>query len=79
MNDRPYEATLIQKLNKPLVQVGDIPTTSKNNLRNYILNKAKQEGYDAVKFQNIKDNKASHQDVTFIFDPISSAFLQVVK
>lgn len=79
MNDRPYEATLIQKLNKPLVQVGDIPTTGKNNLRNYILNKAKQEGYDAVKFQNIKDNKASHQDVTFIFDPISSTFLQVVK
>ena len=72
MNDRPILVQLQQTLKKPMVQIGDIPTQGKNNMRNYILREAEQSGADAVKFQGIKDNKASNQNVTFIFDPTAS-------
>lgn len=72
MNDRPILIQLQQILKKPMVQIGDIPTQGKNNMRNYILREAEQSGADAVKFQGIKDNKASNQNVTFIFDPTAS-------
>lgn len=73
MNDRPILVQLQQTLKKPMVQIGDIPTQGKNNMRNYILREAEQSGADAVKFQGIKDNKASNQNVTFIFEPTISA------
>lgn len=69
MNDRPILIQLQQILKKPMVQIGDIPAQGKNKLRNHILREAEQSGADAVKFQEIKDNKASNQNVTFIFDP----------
>ena len=72
MNDRPILVQLQQTLKKPMVQIGDIPTQGKNKLRNQILREAEQSGADAVKFQGIKDNKASNQNVTFIFDPVAS-------
>ena len=72
MNDRPILVQLQQTLKKPMVQIGDIPTQGKNNMRNYILREAEQSGADAVKFQGIKDNKTSNQNVTFIFDPTAS-------
>ena len=72
MNDRPILVQLQQTLKKPMVQIGDIPTQGKNNMRNYILRESEQSGADAVKFQGIKDNKASNQNVTFIFDPTAS-------
>ena len=72
MNDRPILIQLQQTLKKPMIQIGDIPTQGKNNMRNYILREAEQSGADAVKFQGIKDNKASNQNVTFIFDPTAS-------
>lgn len=75
MNDRPILVQLQQTLKKPMVQIGDIPTQGKNNMRNYILREAEQSGADAVKFQGIKDNKASNQNVTFIFEPTTSAVL----
>ena len=72
MNDRPILIQLQQILKKPMVQIGDIPAQGKNNMRNYILREAEQSGADAVKFQGIKDNKTSNQNVTFIFDPTTS-------
>ena len=72
MNDRPILVQLQQTIKKPMVQIGDIPTQGKNKLRNHILREAEQSGADAVKFQGIKDNKASNQNVTFIFDPTAS-------
>lgn len=72
MNDRPILIQLQQILKKPMVQIGDIPAKGKNKLRNHILREAEQSGADAVKFQGIKDNKASNQNVTFIFDPVAS-------
>ena len=72
MNDRPILIQLQQTLKKPMVQIGDIPAQGKNKLRNHILREAEQSGADAVKFQGIKDNKASNQNVTFIFDPTAS-------
>lgn len=75
MNDRPILIQLQQTLKKPMVQIGDIPTQGKNKLRNHILREAEQSGADAVKFQGIKDNKASNQNVTFIFEPTTSAVL----
>lgn len=72
MNDRPILVQLQQILKKPMVQIGDIPIQSKNKLRNYILRESEQSGADAVKFQGIKDNKTSNQNVTFISDPIVS-------
>ena len=72
MNDRPILIQLQQILKKPMVQIGDIPAQGKNKLRNHILREAEQSGADAVKFQGIKDNKASNQNVTFIFDPTAS-------
>ena len=72
MNDRPILVQLQQTFKKPMVQIGDIPTQGKNNMRNYILREAEQSGADAVKFQGIKDNKTSNQNVTFIFDPTAS-------
>lgn len=73
MNDRPILVQLQQTLKKPMVQIGDIPTQGKNNMRNYIIREAEQSGADAVKFQGIKDNKTSNQNVTFIFEPTISA------
>lgn len=73
MNDRPILVQLQQTIKKPMVQIGDIPTQGKNNMRNYILREAEQSGADAVKFQGIKDNKTSNQNVTFIFEPTISA------
>lgn len=73
MNDRPILLQLQQTIKKPMVQIGDIPTQGKNNMRNYILREAEQSGADAVKFQGIKDNKTSNQNVTFIFEPTISA------
>ena len=73
MNDRPILIQLQQTLKKPMVQIGDIPAQGKNKLRNYILREAEQSGADAVKFQGIKDNKTSNQNVTFIFEPTISA------
>lgn len=75
MNDRPILIQLQQTIKKPMVQIGDIPTQGKNNMRNYILREAEQSGADAVKFQGIKDNKTSNQNVTFIFEPTISAVL----
>lgn len=75
MNDRPILVQLQQTLKKPMVQIGDIPAQGKNKLRNHILREAEQSGADAVKFQGIKDNKASNQNVTFIFEPTTSAVL----
>ena len=72
MNDRPILIQLQQILKKPMIQIGDIPAQGKNKLRNHILREAEQSGADAVKFQGIKDNKASNQNVTFIFDPTAS-------
>ena len=72
MNDRPILIQLQQILKKPMVQIGDIPAQGKNKLRNHILREAEQSGADAVKFQGIKDNKASNQNVTFILDPTAS-------
>ncbi len=72
MNDRPILVQLQQTFKKPMIQIGDIPTQGKNNMRNYILREAEQSGADAVKFQGIKDNKTSNQNVTFIFDPTAS-------
>ena len=72
MNDRPILIQLQQTLKKPMVQIGDIPTQGKNNMRNYILRESEQSGADAVKFQGIKDNKTSNQNVTFIFEPTIS-------
>lgn len=73
MNDRPILVQIQQTLKKPMVQIGDIPSHGKNNMRNYILRDAEQSGADAVKFQGIKDNKTSNQNVTFIFEPTTSA------
>lgn len=73
MNDRPILVQLQQTLKKPMVQIGDIPAQGKNNMRNYILRESEQSGADAVKFQGIKDNKTSNQNVTFIFEPTISA------
>ena len=72
MNDRPILVQLQQTLKKPMVQIGDIPAQGKNNMRNYILRESEQSGADAVKFQGIKDNKTSNQNVTFIFEPTIS-------
>ena len=72
MNDRPILVQLQQILKKPMVQIGDIPAQGKNNMRNQILREAEQSGADAVKFQGIKDNKTSNQNVTFIFEPTIS-------
>lgn len=75
MNNRPILVQLQQILKKPKIQIGDIPTQGKNKLRNYILREAEQSGADAVKFQGIRDNKTSNQNVTFIFDPIASTIV----
>ena len=72
VNDRPILVQLQQTFKKPMIQIGDIPAQGKNKLRNHILREAEQSGADAVKFQGIKDNKASNQNVTFIFDPTAS-------
>ena len=72
MNDRPILVQLQQLLKKPMVQVGDIPSIGKNNLRNYIIREAEKSGADGIRFYGIKDNKASNQKVDFIFEPDTS-------
>lgn len=72
MAERPYIDTYEVTLNKPIIQVGEIPTTTKNATRSQLVRQAESMGADGVQFKGIADNKAKNQNVTYIFDPDAS-------
>jgi hypothetical protein len=72
MAERPYIDTYEVTLNKPIIQVGEIPTATKNATRSQLVRQAESIGADGVQFKGIADNKAKNQNVTYIFDPDAS-------
>jgi len=52
-----------------MVQVGDIRTTGKNNLRNQIEREAQSMGADGIIYQDIRDNQLSHQHIAKTLNP----------
>ena len=66
---RPYVYQTEITFDKPMVQVGDIPSSGKNILRNYIERTAQQQGADGIIYQNIADNQLSHQTIAKTLNP----------
>lgn len=68
---RPYVHRVSAKFEKPMVQIGDIPTrpNPKNNMRNYIEQQARSLGADAIMYQDIRDNQLAHQFVAKTLNP----------
>lgn len=66
---RPYVHQVEATFDKPMVQVGDIRTTGKNNLRNQIEREAQSMGADGIIYQDIRDNQLSHQHIAKTLNP----------
>lgn len=73
MAERPYIDEYKVSLNKPMVQIGEIPTSTKNATRSQLVRQAESAGADGVRFKDISDNRDIHQNVTYLFDPNTSA------
>lgn len=69
LQERPYVLESKATLKKPIVQIGEATGAGKNNTRNAIVQQDRKQGADAIKFQNIADNKATNQTVVFLSSP----------
>lgn len=68
MDRRPYQYTSSIIAEKPMVQIGEIkPGGVKNNSRNQLIARARQQGADTYIMQGIKDNKVSNQNIVARF------------
>lgn len=68
LSERPYTGQFHIKTQKPLIQTGEITGTTKNNLRNAIVKRARKDGADAVFFDGIADNQLQNQRILFAMD-----------
>ena len=73
MAERPYIDWYDITLNKPMTQVGEIVATGKNATRSQLVRNAETLGADGFQFKGIADNRAKNQNVTYLYDPDSSA------
>lgn len=71
LSKRPYVHQVETQFDKPMVQVGDIPTTPgfKNATRNVIEQQARNLGADGMIYQDIRDNQLKHQHIAKTLNP----------
>lgn len=68
MDRRVYQYTGNIMAEKPMVQIGEIkPAGVKNNSRNQLIARARQQGADAYIMQDIEDNQVPHQNIVARF------------
>ena len=67
LTQRPYLQQWEVSLNKPMVQVGEIPTETKNLTRGKLLRQAQSSGADAMIFDGIADNQMKNQRIVADF------------
>ena len=68
LTERPYTGQFYIRTQKPLIQTGEITGTTKNNIRNAIVRRARRDGADAVFFDGIADNQLQNQKILFATD-----------
>ena len=66
--ERPYTGKFHVKVQKPLIQTGELTGPTKNSLRNAIVRRARKNGADAVFFDGIADNQLQNQQILFAMD-----------
>ena len=66
--ERPYTGQFQVKVQKPLIQTGELTGPTKNGLRNAIVRRARRDGADAVFFDGIADNTLQNQQILFAMD-----------
>lgn len=66
--ERPYTGQFHVKVQKPLIQTGELSGPTKNSLRNAIVRRARKNGADAVFFDGIADNQLQNQKILFATD-----------
>lgn len=66
--ERPYIGQFQVKVQKPLIQTGELSGPTKNSLRNAIVRRARRDGADAVFFDGIADNTLQNQQILFAMD-----------
>ena len=66
--ERPYTGQFQVKVQKPLIQTGELTGPTKNGLRNAIVRRARKDGADAVFFDGIADNTLQNQQILFAMD-----------
>ena len=66
--ERPYTGQFQVKVQKPLIQTGELTSPTKNGLRNAIVRRARKNGADAVFFDGIADNQLQNQQILFAMD-----------
>lgn len=66
--ERPYTGQFQVKVQKPLIQTGELTGPTKNGLRNAIVRRARKNGADAVFFDGIADNTLQNQQILFAMD-----------
>lgn len=66
--ERPYTGQFHIKVQKPLIQTGELSGPTKNGLRNAIVRRARRDGADAVFFDGIADNQLQNQQILFAMD-----------
>ena len=76
LSERPYISRWHIQSRRPLIQEGELrgPKESKNNLRNAIVDYARQNGADAVEFRRIADNNLQNQNILFATDKSGISF-----
>lgn len=68
MDRRAYQYTGNIIAEKPIVQIGEIkPAGVKNNSRNQLVARARQQGADTYIMQDIEDNQVPHQNIVARF------------
>lgn len=66
--ERPYTGQFQVKVQKPLIQTGELTGPTKNGLRNAIVRRTRKNGADAVFFDGIADNQLQNQQILFAMD-----------
>ena len=77
--ERPYTGQFHIKVQKPLIQTGELTGPTKNGLRNAIVRYARKNGADAVFFDGIADNQLQNQQILFAMDNADIGYRGVVK
>lgn len=68
LSKRPYTSQFTVTSKRPLIQTGEIKGSTKNNMRNAIVKRARSGDADAVIFNGIADNQLTDQNILMAFD-----------
>lgn len=69
LTERPYVHHFESTFDKPMVQIGEVPTPLKNATRNQIEEFAKSQGSDGIIYYGIADNKMRNQTIAKTLHP----------